>query len=103
MVAFEAIDFFEIASGEFSPQSRKQRLFFIGCVPFATHVEILKCSLNGGSLFAGKAPRVPALSNQAQDVEEMLDPAMAIFQHANRIVESAVWFRRSEELTSELQ
>src|ERR1019366_2289862 len=26
------------------------------------------------------------------DVEEVLYPAMAVFQHANRVIESAVWF-----------
>ena len=30
--------------------------------------------------------------DQEEDVEEVLYPAMAVFQHANRVIESAVWF-----------
>jgi hypothetical protein len=56
-------------------------------------MKVLKGSLYGEPLFASKAPGVCAFSNYAQDVEEALNPAMAVFQHADRIVESAVRFR----------
>ncbi len=61
-------------------------------MPFAPNMKVLKGSLYGGPLFAGEAPGVCTFSNHAQDVEEMLNPAMTVFQHANRIIESAIWF-----------
>jgi hypothetical protein len=35
---------------------------------------------------------VRTFRDQAEDVEEVLNPSMAVFQHANRVIESAVWF-----------
>ena len=68
----------------------KERLFFICCVPLAPNMKVLKGSLYGSPLLASKALGVRTFSNHAQDVEEVLYPAMAVFQHADRIVESAV-------------
>jgi hypothetical protein len=56
-------------------------------------VKILKSRPYSRLLFAGKAPSVRTLGDQAQDVEEVLNPAMAVLQHADWIVKSAVWFR----------
>jgi hypothetical protein len=56
-------------------------------------MKVLKGSLYGGPLFASKAPGVCTLSNHAQDIKEVLNPPMTVFQHADWIVESAVWFR----------
>src|ERR1035441_1673100 len=91
MVAFKTADLFHANKG-LSTQPRKQGLFFICCVPFATYVKILKRSLYSRPLFTGKAPGVRTLGDQAHDVEEVLNPAMTVFQHANRIIESAIWF-----------
>jgi hypothetical protein len=55
-------------------------------------MKVLKGSLYGGPLFAGKTPGVRSIRDQAEDVEEVLNPAMAVFQHANRVIESTVWF-----------
>jgi len=92
VVVLEAVDCFEVAGGGRSAQSRKEGLFFIRCVPFPANVKILKRRLHGRPLFAGKASGMRTFSNHTQDVEEMLNPAMAVFQHADRIIESAVWF-----------
>ena len=89
MVAFKSVDLFQASRG-LCAQSRKQRLFFICRVPFATRVKVLERSFYSRLLFAGKAPGVRTLDHQAQDVEEVLNPAMAVLQHADRIVESAI-------------
>jgi S-adenosylmethionine hydrolase len=92
MVAFEAIYTFEAASCGLATQPWKERLFFICCMPFATHVKILERSLHGRRLFAGKAASMRSLGDQTQYFKEALNPAMAVFEHANWIIESAVWF-----------
>ena len=52
-------------------------------MPFSANVKILKRRLHGRPLFTGKVSRPCALGNHAQYVEEALNPAMAVRQHAN--------------------
>jgi hypothetical protein len=92
MVAFEAINFFLASGGGCPAQPGKQRLLFIYVVPFATHMKILKRGLYGGPLFASKWPGVRTIRNLKEDVEDVLYTTMAVFQHANRIIEPTVWF-----------
>ena len=89
MVAFKSVDLFQANRG-LCAQPGKQGLFLICGVPFATHVKVLERSFCSRLLFAGEAPGVRTLGHQAQDVEEVLNPTMAVFQHANRIIESAI-------------
>jgi hypothetical protein len=45
-------------------------------------VKVSKRSLNGRPLFIGKAPGMRTFRNLAQNIEEVLYSAMAVFQHA---------------------
>ena len=92
MVAFEAVDSFEGGRCEFGAKAWEDRLFFVRGVAFAAGAEVLERGEDGGLLFGGEGALVGSLGDQAEEVEEALDSAVAVFQHANGIVEAAVGF-----------
>ncbi len=71
-------------------EPREQRFFLVGIVPLAANAKVLKRGLHGCGLFIGQSSPMSALNYSTQDIKEMLDPAMAVHEHPDRIVESAV-------------
>src|ERR1019366_8998064 len=92
MASLQPADLFNGTWGKCT-QPRKQRLFFIRRVPLSAGAAVLKSSLHRIALFADQAPALGAFSHHAENAEEALDPAMAVFEHAKRIIESAVGLR----------
>ena len=73
-------------------ETRKERLFFVCIVARAAHPKILERSLDRSHFFIVQRSVRRAFHHQAENVDEVLDSAMAIGKHANWIVEPAVGF-----------
>jgi hypothetical protein len=65
-------------------------LLFIRGVALPASTEVLQRGLNCGALFTGKSSALCAINYNTENVEKALDSSMAILEHANRIVETAV-------------
>src|ERR1035437_5915171 len=92
MVSLQPADLFNGTWGKCT-QPRKQRLLFIRGVPLSAGAEVLKSSLHRIALFAGQVPALGARNHHTENAKEVLDSAMAVFEHAKRIIESAAGLR----------
>ncbi len=90
MVSLKRVQICKGASAGYSAEAWKHGLFFIGSVPLATHTKVLKCRLHGCRLFVGQGSSLSTVSDEAEDVEKVLNPAMTIDEHPDRIIESAI-------------
>ena len=68
----------------------KQRLLFVQSVPLAACAEVFESRTNGVSLFPAERTFLLTLCYLAENPEEILDPPMAIPEHAQWIVESGI-------------
>jgi hypothetical protein len=53
----------------------------------------LQCSDHGIALLFFKTPALRAVNHRAENAEKLLDPSVAVFEHANGIIESTIWLR----------
>jgi hypothetical protein len=79
--------------GELGAQPRKQRLLFVTRMPFPALPKVVESSLHSADLFLCHFSAAGSLNNAAQDAKETLNSTMAVCEHSNWIVESAVRFR----------
>jgi hypothetical protein len=93
MVIFEASNFLNRAIAKSSSEPGKQRLFFVRGVALTAYAKVLKRRANCFCLFLDQQPALCTTNDDAEDVEKMFDPAMAIRKHADWIIESAIGFR----------
>jgi hypothetical protein len=56
----------------------------------STCTEVLQRSLDRIALLASQPPALCAINCHAEDAEETLNPPVAVLEHANRIIETAV-------------
>ena len=59
-------------------------------VALAACTEVLQCSLSCDARPVGKISALGAINYNAENAEETFNPSVAIFEHANRIIEPAV-------------
>ena len=96
MLGFEALDLNKDLrrhrGGIHVSEPRKERLFFVHVVAGTRLGEVMQSGFNSATLlgveYAAACPR----GDKTEDSEEALDPAVTIFEHADGIVESAIWF-----------
>src|ERR1035441_5577331 len=89
MVALQPVNFRKRARLRFT-QPGKERLFLILRVALSARAEVLKCSLHRIALFAGETSSLGTADYHTENAQEALDPPVAVFQHADGIVESAI-------------
>jgi hypothetical protein len=78
---------------EAGSESRKQGFFLVRGVPFAAHAKVLERRLHGCSLLIGQWPTGCSFGDYAKDLEEVLDPSMTVFEHAEGIFKPTVGLR----------
>ena len=89
MIAFKTIDILERFHIALT-QSWKKRFLFIRSVALPASPEVLQCRLDCVALFGCQTSPLRPLGHNAQNAKEAFDSSVAIFQHANRVVETAV-------------
>jgi hypothetical protein len=62
-------------------------------MPGSARLEVLQGRPNGVALLICQAPALCAINHNAEDAEETLNPSVAVFQHPNWIIKTAVRFR----------
>lgn len=67
-------------------------MFFVVIVTAAALIEVVKGRGDGGSLLPIESPAGGLCGDRAEDMQETLDAAVAVGEHAEGVVESAVWF-----------
>src|ERR1700722_9779596 len=71
-------------------EPRKQRLFFIRRVPLPTHTKIVKRSLDRAPFLIREISALGSLRHDAEDSQKAFNSSMAVFEHDERIIKSAV-------------
>jgi hypothetical protein len=61
-------------------------------VALAAHTKVLEGRVNCLYLFLRQRPALAAADDNAENVEKVLDPAMAVLEHPERIIESTIGF-----------
>jgi hypothetical protein len=89
MITFQPADFLKRIRVA-RTQAWEKRLFFIRGVALSARAEVLKCSLHRISLFADESSPLGAVNHHTENAQEALDPPVAVFQHPNGIIESAI-------------
>jgi hypothetical protein len=89
MITFQPADFLKrICVGR--KQAWEKRFFLIRRVALSARAEVLKCSLHRIALFAGETSSLGAADYHTENAQKALDPPVAVFQHPNGIIESAI-------------
>jgi hypothetical protein len=89
MVAFQPVNFRKRARLRFT-QPGKERFFLIRRVALSARAEVLQRRFHRIALFAGKSSPLGAVNHRTENAQEALDPPVAVFQHPNGILESAI-------------
>ncbi len=74
-------------------QSWQERFFLIRCVASSASLEVLEGSLHRIAFLLGKSPALRSIDHNTKNAEEALDPSVAVFEHADRVVKTAVVLR----------
>jgi hypothetical protein len=93
MVVFEPANLLEVGGDGFCAKPGKQRFFLIGSVPQTAHAKVLERRLCGCHLFVRQSSVASAICHYTENMEKALDPAMAVDEHTNRVVKSAIRLR----------
>jgi hypothetical protein len=93
MVVFETANLLDVASDGFCAEPGKQRFFLIRGVSQPAHAKVLERRLYGCHLFVRQSSVPGAIRHHTENMKKTLDPAMAVDEHTNRVVKSAIWLR----------
>jgi hypothetical protein len=89
MITFQPADFLKrIRVGR--TEAWEKRLFFIRRVALSAGTKVLQRRFHRIALFAGKSSPLGAVNHRTENAQEALDPPVAVFQHPNGIIESAI-------------
>jgi len=89
MIVFKPVDLLEGFRVGLA-QSRKERFFLIRRVALSASSEVLERSFDRIVFFSGKASASRSINHNAKDAQETLYPSVAVLEHANWVVKSAV-------------
>jgi len=78
--------------GGLSAKAREEGIFLVGIMPPAAFLEIMKRGFDCFRLFRGQGSAASAFGYEAENVKEAFDPSVAIGEHSDWVIESAVGF-----------
>jgi hypothetical protein len=89
MIVLKPVDFLEGFRVGLA-QSWKERFFLIRCVALSASSEVLQRSLDCIAFLIGKTPALRSIYHNTKNAEEALDPSVAVFEHADRVIKTAI-------------
>jgi hypothetical protein len=90
MVALKSGQFLQCPGSGFGAKPGKQGFLLVRGVPLSTYTKVVQRRLDGRRLFIRHGPTSRPFHYHAQDTQEILDPAVAILEHLDRVVKPAV-------------
>jgi len=92
MIVFKVSEVAQGGTGFDCAKTGEEGFFFVGVVAPTALIEVMESSGCGFPLFLVEWPAGGLCRDGAEDVKESLNAAVAVFEHAEGIVESTVWF-----------
>ena len=71
-------------------EAGEEKVFLVGRVACAAQAEVVQCRVDGRRLFGIESTAASTIRHCAENLQKVFDAAMAILQHAERVIESAV-------------
>jgi hypothetical protein len=90
MVVLKSDQFLQCPGGGFGAKPGKQGFLLVRGVPLSTYTKVMQRRLDGRRLFIRHGPASRPFHYPAQDTQEILDPAVAILEHLDRVVKPAI-------------
>jgi hypothetical protein len=89
MITFQPVDFLK-GIRVARTQAREKRFFLIRRVALSASTKVSQRRFHRIALFAGKTSSLSTIDHHTEDAQETLDPPVAVFEHPNGVIESAI-------------